>query len=60
MLPTFTVVVAGKAIPEIEMLFGLLLLAPAVVVDVLAFEQDKKAIDTAHATSNAKDFVFMI
>jgi hypothetical protein len=58
-LPTLTVVFAGNAIPEIEMLFGLLLLPPP-VVDVLAFEQERKATDTAHAIKIAKYFVFMI
>jgi hypothetical protein len=55
-LPVLIVVVAGKAVPEIEMLFGLLLL----VEDVLDFEQEKKVNDKAHAIKSAKYFVFMI
>jgi hypothetical protein len=59
-LPTLTVVVAGKAIPEILILFGLLLLTLPPVEEVLDFEQERKASDNAHAIKIAKYFVFMI
>ncbi len=59
MLPTLTVDFAGNAIPEIEILFGLLLL-PAPVGDVLAFEQERRANETAHTINVAKYFVFMV
>jgi hypothetical protein len=59
-LPTLTVVDAGKAIPEIEMLFGLLLLPVLPAGDVLDFEQESIASDSAAAKKIAKYFVFMI
>jgi hypothetical protein len=61
-LPTLTVVVAGKAMPEIAILLGLLLLVPVppglYVADF--FEQERNSNDIEHAITIAKCFVFMI
>jgi hypothetical protein len=60
-VPTLTVVVAGKAIPAMAILFALLLLFPPAAVGlVLDFEQERKENDTAHAIRIAKYFVFMM
>jgi hypothetical protein len=60
-LPTLTVVVAGKAIPEMAMLLGLLLVpVPPGLYVADFFEQERNNNDIEHAINIAKYFVFMI